>query len=164
MQKQQSSTMTTMMMIQGLGRCATTGGGVAGGSELVASGMNLLDRIAYERNGHAKRQHHGYNQANAQSQAELDISQNQSGGCHTIASNHAITLFNLVFRHVTGDDGCNGRDKWYEKPCNNTRYQADDCERAGGLGRGKRGILLIHFCLLLIGFNTMHLVYVPAQF
>jgi hypothetical protein len=72
-----------------------------------------LDRIAYEGNSHPKRQHRGDHEANAQPQAELDIPKYQPRSCHAVASEHAITLFDFVFRHVAGDDGGNGTEKGY---------------------------------------------------
>jgi hypothetical protein len=90
--------------------------GGAGDGGLIACTMNLVDRIAYEGNGHAKRQHYGYHKANAQSQPELDIPQYQSSSCQPIATDRAITLFYLVFRHMTGDDGCDSRNEGYKKP------------------------------------------------
>ena len=84
-----------------------------------------MHRIANEGDGHAKRQHGGHHDAKAQSQTELDVSKYHSSRCHAVAPQHAITLFKLVLRLVSGDDG-----------------------RAGGQGRRKRGIFLVHFCLL----------------
>jgi hypothetical protein len=137
--------MTTIAMIQGLQLWET---GAGGGGVLFASGMDLLDRITDEGNGHAKHQHNDHGEANAQSQTELDIPKYHTGSCHAVATDHAITLFDLVFCHVAGDDSRDGSDKGYEKPCSNSRYQADNCQGAGGLGRGKWGILLIHLFLL----------------
>ena len=95
-----------------------------------------LDRIADEGNGHAKCQHYHNHQANAHSQADLDIPQYQSSRGQAISADHAITSMNLIFCHVAGNDRYNSSNKWYEKPGNNPRYQADDCQRTGGLGRG----------------------------
>ncbi len=73
----------------------------------VVSSMELMDSIADEGDGHPKCQHHSNNDANTQPQPELDISQYQAGSCHAIAGDHAIAFLDLIFRHVSCDDGDN---------------------------------------------------------